>query len=342
MQALVLHGKNDLRFESNFPDPTPGPGQVLLRMTYASICQTDLEIWKNGMRRVDRYPVIQGHEAAGVVVGHGEGVQNPPIGTRVAVENVISCGTCFFCRKGRGSLCENGQNFGFSANGGLAELAVWSAANMIPLPDSVSDEEAPLSEPTTVAVHAVRRSGIQVGDTAAVIGCGVVGLTTLQVLQHAGAKVFAVDTKPKSLELAAQLGAAQTVDAGSGNVEQILQELTDGYGPDVVIETAGAKNTPAMAISSARRGGNVVLAGISHEASSFDFRSIVLSEKIVTGTVGADPGDYRKAVELIGSGKVNVKPLITSKATLERGLEDGFMRAGDPDDDVYRILVGNG
>ena len=342
MQALVLHGKNDLRFDGDFPDPSPGPGQVLLRMTYASICQTDVEIWKNGMRRADRYPVIQGHEAAGVVVAHGNGVSEPAIGTRVAVENVMSCGLCFFCRKGRGSLCENGRNFGFSDNGGLAEFAVWPATQVIPLPDSIPAEQAPLAEPTTVAVHAVRRSGVKVGDTAAVIGCGVVGLTTLQVLRIAGARVFAVDAKESSLKLAAELGAEETINARLIDTESNLKRLTGGDGPDIVIETAGAAGTAAVSIASARRGGAVVLAGISHEAKPFDFRSIVMSEKVVTGTVGADPGDYSKAVDLIGSGNVNVEPLISGKTTLERGVEDGFMRMNDPNEDVYRILVGNG
>jgi threonine dehydrogenase-like Zn-dependent dehydrogenase len=131
MKAIVLHGINDLRYETDFPEPTPAAGEVLLRMTYSSICQTDIEVWQHdpfGMfSRGDRGPRIQGHEAAGVVVELGEGVTSLKVGDRVAVENVRTCGLCFFCRKGRASLCENGRNFGFSDNGGLAEFGVWPA-----------------------------------------------------------------------------------------------------------------------------------------------------------------------------------------------------------------------
>ena len=162
MQAIVLHGKQDLRFDPDYPTPKPGPGEVLLRLTYSSICQTDIEMWQHGIFGTDRGPRILGHEAAGVVVELGPPLPpgsklssqaNSPlspeitVGTRVAVENVRTCGTCFFCLKDQHSLCENGRNFGFSDNGGLAEYGVWPAELVIPLPHNVTNEEAPLAEP---------------------------------------------------------------------------------------------------------------------------------------------------------------------------------------------------
>ena len=345
MKALVLHGKNDLRYETDFPDPTPAPGEVLLRMTYSSICQTDIEVWQHdpfGMFARGGGPRIQGHEAAGVVAELGAGVSSLQVGDRVAVENVRTCGTCFFCRKGTASLCENGRNFGFSDNGGLAEFGVWPARLCIKLPESMTNEEAPLSEPTSVAVHAVMNSEVRVGDTAVVIGCGVVGLATLQVLRAVGAKVIAIDPRAQSLELASELGAAETLNPTEVDPAELLPELTNGYGPDVVIETAGAHGTALNAVQWVRRGGKAVIVGFASSPEDIVFSRAMSGEKTVMGSSACGTGDYQRAVDLIASGKVNVKPLISAKVPLERGIPDGFERMLKPTKDVFRILVGNG
>jgi threonine dehydrogenase-like Zn-dependent dehydrogenase len=227
MQAIVLRGKQDLRYETDYPKPTPGPGEVLLRITYTSICQTDIEMWQHGMFNRQGKPHIQGHEAAGVVVELGGGVDSIEHDTRVAIENVRTCGTCFYCRKGTAQLCENGRNFGFTDNGGLAEYAVWPANLCIPLPDNVSNEEAPLAEPTSVAIHAVHNAAVEVGDIAVVIGCGVVGLITLQVLKTAGTQVIAIDPREQSLTLAKQLGAIETLNPTKVDVSVLLPQIAD-------------------------------------------------------------------------------------------------------------------
>ncbi len=345
MKAIVLHGPKDIRYESGFPDPEPAPGEVLLQMTYSSICQTDIEVWQRDpfnmfSRRPE--PRIQGHEAAGIVAGLGEGVTSLQVGDRVAVENVRTCGLCFFCRKGQASLCENGRNFGFTDNGGLAELAVWPASMCIKLPDSVSNEEAPLSEPTSVAVHAVMQSGVNVGDHAAVIGCGVVGLATLQVLQAAGAQVIAIDTRPESLKIASELGAVAALNPADGSIAEQLPDMTNGYGPDVVIETAGATGTALNAAEWVRPGGRAVIVGFGHEPQEIVFSRTVGGEKTVVGSSAANVGEYKKAVDLIASGKVNVRPLISEIVPLDRGIPDGFERMLRPKKDLFRILVGNG
>jgi|TARA_B110000495_G_scaffold45341_1_gene37385 threonine dehydrogenase-like Zn-dependent dehydrogenase len=357
MQAIVLHGKNDLRYVTDYPKPTPGPGEVLLKMTYSSICQTDIEVWQHGMFDWSGTPHIQGHEAAGIVVEIGPALEedNPDsrrgsklpkstleIGTRVAVENVRTCGTCFFCRKGTSQLCENGRNFGFSDDGGLAEFGVWPAALCIPLPDNVTNEEAPLAEPTSVAVHAVENANVTVGEIAAVIGCGVVGLCTLQVLKAAGINVIAIDPREQSLKLARELGAIETLNPNDVDPAELLPVLTNGYGPDVIIETAGAPGTGLDAANWVRRGGRVVIVGFSHEDATLNFGRAHMAEKTIIGSSATSTGGYQKAVNLIANGSVNVKPLISALVPLDKGIEDGFERMLKPEKDVYRILVGNG
>ena len=346
MQAIVLHGKNDLRFDSEYPKPTPKAGEVLLKLTYSSICQTDIEMWQHGMfGSGDRPARVLGHEAAGIVVELGEGanVAGIEVGTRAAVENVRTCGTCFFCRKGTSQLCENGRNFGFSDDGGLAEFGVWPASLCIPLPDNMTNEEAPLAEPTSVAVHAVENANVVVGETAAVIGCGVVGLCTLQVLKAAGLKVIAIDPREQSLKIARELGADEVLNPNEVDAGELLPGLTNGYGPDVIIETAGAPGTGMDAANWVRRGGRVVIVGFSHTSQDdINFGRSHMGEKTIMGSSATSHDGYRKAVALIASGAVNVKPLISALVPLDKGIEDGFERMLKPEKDVYRILVGNG
>jgi threonine dehydrogenase-like Zn-dependent dehydrogenase len=164
----------------------------------------------------------------------------------------------------------------------------------------------------------------------------------MQVLRAAGARVIAIDVRAESLKLAAQLGASATINVSDEDAGEVLPALTDGIGPDVIIETAGATGTDVNAVKWVRRGGTAVIAGFHQSPAQFDFRLISGPERTVRGTTAAGPGDYRKAVDLIASGRVNVKPLISAKVPLERGIQDGFERMHRPQKDVFRILVGNG
>ena len=342
MQAIVLHGKQDLRFNPNHRTPKPGTGEVLLRMTYSSICQTDIEMWQHGMFNINSGPRILGHEAAGIVEALGEGVKSIQVGTRVAVENVRTCRVCFFCRNGTSQLCDNGRNFGFTDDGGLAEYGVWPADLCIPLPDNVTNEEAPLAEPTSVAVHAVENANITTGSSTAIIGCGVVGLATLQVLKAAGTTVIAIDPREQSLAIAKEVGATEILNPTKTDPAQALPELTNGHGPDVIIETAGAPGTALNAAQWVRKGGRVVIVGFSHQDQTLNFGRAHQGEKTVIASSATSTGGYKKAVELIARGAVNVKPLISDLVPLNRGIQDGFEQMLKPNKNVYRILVGNG
>ncbi len=342
MQAIVLHGKQDLRFDPHHRTPKPGPDEVLLRITYSSICQTDIEMWQHGMFINNSKPRILGHEATGIIEALGEGVSSIQVGTRVAVENVRTCGVCFFCRKGTSQLCDNGRNFGFTDDGGLAEYGVWPADLCIPLPDNVTNEEAPLAEPTSVAVHAVEHTDISMGSSAAIIGCGVVGLATLQVLRASGATVIAIDPREQSLAIATEVGATEVLNPTKTDPAQALPELTNGHGPDVIIETAGAPGTALNAAQWVRKGGRAVIVGFSHQDQTLNFGRAHQGEKTVIASSATSTGGYQKAVDLIARGAVNVKPLISDLVPLNRGIQDGFEQMLKPNKNVYRILVGNG
>jgi (R,R)-butanediol dehydrogenase/meso-butanediol dehydrogenase/diacetyl reductase len=348
MLALRYHGNKDIRLE-DIPIPEPGPGEVRVRVTHTGICATDIEEWQYGPLWVQHggpnvltgreAPLTLGHEITGHVEKLGSGVTGVRVGERIAINNVLTCGTCFWCKRGQQAVCPSMAVAGLSADGGLAEFLVWPADMIVPLPGTVSDEEAALVEPATVAVRAVRNSGVIAGDTVAVVGAGTVGLLTMQAFRATGATVIAVDIREQSLVTAKSLGADHTVNAASGNAGEELLELTGGIGPDIVAETAGAAQTPVDAINWTRRGGTTVLVGIYSATPQMNFNNIVGVERKIVGSVAAGPGDMAAAVSMIGSGRIKVKQLITSKIPLERAIEDGFNRMLRPEKDVFRILI---
>lgn len=348
MLALRYHGNKDIRLEE-ISEPTAGPGEVRVRVTHTGICATDIEEWQFGPLWVQHdspnaltgaeAPLTLGHEITGHIESVGDGVENVASGDRVAINNVLTCGDCFWCRRGQQAVCPSMAVAGLSADGGLAEFITWPADQVVTLPETVSDEEAALVEPTTVAVRAVRNSGVKAGDTVAVVGAGTVGLLTVQAFKASGARVIAIDIREQSLATAASLGADHTLNAAGGNVAEELLELTDGIGPDVVAETAGAARTPVDAINWTRRGGTTVLVGIYSATPEMNFNDIVGFERKVVGSVAAGPGDMKAAVSLIGNGSIRVKDLITAKIPLDRAIEDGFNRMLEPEKDVFRILI---
>ena len=348
MRALRIHGNKDIRIE-DIPEPTPGEGEARLRITNTSICATDIEEWQYGPLWTQHdgpnpisgqeMPLILGHEISGHVESLGDGATGVEVGDRVVVNNVRTCGACFWCVRGSQATCNSMCVAGLSADGGLAEFFKWPVSHLIKLPDNVSDQEAPLVEPATVAVHAVRRSGVKVGDNVAIIGCGTVGLLTVQAFRAAGARVIAVDVREQSITLAKSLGADETINsADSRSMEQLL-DLTDGIGADIAVETAGAELTPQLAIDYTRKAGTTVLVGIYSATPVFNFNDIVGTEKTVIGSVAASPGDMAATVRLLAEGKISVKELISVVVPLERVIEDGFERMIRPEKDVFRILI---
>ena len=348
MKALRIHGNKDIRLE-DIPGPILGDGEARLRITNTSICATDIEEWQYGPLWTQHdgpnpisgqeMPLVLGHEISGHVAELGEGAIGLSVGDRVVVNNVRTCGTCFWCIRGSQATCDSMCVAGLSADGGLAEYMTWPASHLLKLPDNVSDREAPLIEPATVAVHAVRRSGVKVGDNVAVIGCGTVGLLTMQAFRAAGARVIAVDVRELSISLAKELGADETINASDSQAHHHLLGMTGGIGPDIVAETAGASETPNMAIEWTRPGGKTVLVGIYSATPKFDFNKIVGPEKTVIGSVAASPGDMAATVQLLANGKLSVKELISAIVPLDRVIEDGFERMLRPEKDVFRILV---
>ena len=340
MKALRFHGNKDLRLEE-VPEPVAAPGEAQIRVDYCGICATDIEEYLYGPKflRQELIPLITGHEMTGTISALGEGVTNVSVGDRVVINSLLSCGTCWWCQRGDMQLCPSWKVLGFDRNGGLAQYTTWPASEIIKLPEHVTSEAAALMEPSSVAHHAVRRANIRKGDSVAVLGAGTVGLLSMQIAKAKGARVFAVDRRDMSLGMASELGAEVAINSETTNLIETLRELTEGVGPDVVIDAAGAASTPDLAIKLSRKGGRVVLVAIYVDTPSFDFNSIVTSEVEVTGSIAFTREDVEGALDLISSGKVQTTPLITEQISMDEIISVGFKRKTAETKDVFRILV---
>ena len=348
MKAMVYHGNKDLRLEE-VPEPVPNAGQVKLRIDYCGICATDIEEYEYGPVFIAgdtpnpvtgrSIPIITGHELTGTVVETGEGVDAVTVEDRVVVNGIITCEECPRCREGDTTECASMTSVGFGIDGALAEYLVWPASQVVRLPDEVSSESAALVEPAAVAHHAVRRGRIQAADHVAVLGAGTIGLLTMQIARAMGARVYAVDRRAESLELARSLGADAVINAASDDPGGELARLTDGQGPDVVIDAAGGSQTPHTALQWVRNGGRVLLVAIYTSKPEFDFNSIVSTETELIGSLGYDRRDVEEVVRLIASGALKTEPLISDVITLEEVVSVGFARMMAPEKDVFRILV---
>ncbi len=348
MRAVVYHGRNDIRME-DWPDPTPGEDEVLLRPASTGICATDVEEVHTGPRWIQwgkpnpvsgrQAPLIMGHEIVGRVETWGEEVSGLAQGQLVAVNNVRSCGECFWCIRDDQGICPNMAVAGLSADGGLAHLMTWPASHVYPLPESITEDEASLLEPATVAVRAVHKSGVKVGDKVAVVGCGTVGILAVQIFAVSGAEVTAIDVRSESLEVAAKLGAAQTLNVSDPDISDKLLDMTDGLGHDIVAESAGALITPGQAIRWTRPGGITVLVGIYAGETRFDFNHIVGGQRKIIGTAAAAPGDMETAISLVASGAVKLGSLVSGLIPLENAIRDGFERLARSPEGIFRLVV---
>ena len=320
MRAAVFHGPGDVRVE-DAPEPgQPGPGQVLLRVLYASICGTDLGEYLHGPTRVPLHqrhpvsghvgPVILGHEFVGEIVAVGPGAQRFSVGERVVPGAGNWCGTCRWCADARPNLCADYFVYGLQADGGLAEFARMPARMCHRVPDGCDDEAAAVAQPLAIALHALRRSQLRQGNALAVIGVGGIGSFLVAGARARGAvPLVAVDIDQERLRTAAALGATHTIHA-AGDVDTVAARIWSltGGGPDIVVEASGKPDGLAVALASARRGGTVLLVGLQDQPVTANLYRTVRDEvNLVTSNGHVCDADLPEALALLATtdlGKV--------------------------------------
>jgi threonine dehydrogenase-like Zn-dependent dehydrogenase len=309
----------------DLPVPSPGPGEVLIKMEAAGICYSDVMILKNQYRgRVPvPIPVVMGHEGAGVIARMGQGVTHLGEGDRVGVNPCWGCGHCASCLDGSPNMCPRWNHLGITRDGTFSEYRVVPSFAVCKLPDGVSMAEAAVLEPMMLAVRTLDHVRPRLGDSVAVIGPGSIGLFHLQAFRAAGASVIIViglEQDVARLEIAKRLGADHVLNASREDVVARVRELTDGLGCDIVVEAANHASTVGQAIELASVYGRVMLFGLYSEAT---ISPLTLMRRGVTvmGDVAGTLRWYRQAIRWLQYKKVTAEPLITSRFRLDQAKE---------------------
>jgi L-iditol 2-dehydrogenase len=319
-------GKLELR---EVPVPTPGAGEVVIKIESATTCGTDLKGYRRG-HRLFRPPMPFGHEYSGVVVAVGEGVTRFKEGDAVTGANSAPCNECYYCRRGHQELCvglEDAFNFGSYADY-FRITAPIVAQNLHHKPANVAFEHASFVEPLACAVMCVVHAGIQLGDTVVIVGPGAQGLMQIQLARAAGAaRVIVIGRAAGRLERAKQLGADLTFSSNDGDPVAFVKDHTEGRGAEVVIEAAGTAETWTQALLMTRKGGTVMqFSGLAGGTQvSFDATHLHYGEITMKGIFHLTPRMTELAVQALGTGIVNVAPILDGKIPLEQ-VEDGLLR----------------
>ncbi len=334
MRAARLHAARDVRIEE-LPVPEPGPGEVLVRVRAVSVCPSDWRLYDSGDAGGAplQAPIVQGHEFSGDIVATGEGVTDPPVGSRVAVEPTWHCGHCDVCRRGRHNICRNVRFPSFPpVDGALAEYAVCPAHATQVIPPTLSYTAGALVEPLGVAIHALRLARVSPDESVVILGAGMIGLCTLQVLRSSGvAEVGVVEPVAGRRELAGRCGA----DSVNAAVEELLARQVEA---DLVFECTGAPGAAAQALQLAAPGGKVIVVGIPHP-ETVCFEAHLPRRKELTIVFSRRSRDtLGEALELAATGKVDLLSLPVRRFTLAQTAAALDATAACPDD-MLRAIV---
>ncbi len=332
MRAAVLHPEGGLEIEER-PVPEPGPEEVLVAPRLVGICGSDLHYYKEG--RIGDWRVLEphvlGHEFAGVVEAVGPDTDTVAVGTPVAVEPILPCWNCEVCRRGTYNLCGSIRFTGSPhTDGALQESVVVPARGLHPLPGGMPFGLGALVEPTSIAVHAVRRSGLQPGETVTIIGAGPIGLLILSVCRAYGAAaVHITDIDPGRLRIAEALGATRAVDVRGMDPDQIRQG-TDRGGTDITFEAVGSPGTLETAMHLVRPSGRVVAVGVNIQ-EHIPFNMMLAQSReatVIPIYLGRDA--FPEAIDLLASERIPGDRLISHRFPLEQATEamDTALNAG--------------
>jgi len=310
------------------PVPKPKFGEVLIKVKYASICGSDVHIYKwdeFAQSEITKFPRIIGHESAGEIVEMGEGVEGLKVGDFVGIETHIACGKCYQCRIGKKHVCKNVKILGFHRDGAFAEYITIPAENVWKIPESIPKHWVPLMEPMGNAVDTALAGDI-VGADVLVVGTGPIGAMAVAIAKAVGAgKVIATDINDFRLNIAKKMGADYTINPEIESLRSAVMDITGGKGVDVVLEMSGNPNALENALNLLTNGGWVGLLGLyGKNRIDFPMNSVIMRGITLYGITGRKMfSTWVKTTALLESGKVNLEPLITHRITLDE-YKEGF------------------
>jgi 2-desacetyl-2-hydroxyethyl bacteriochlorophyllide A dehydrogenase len=295
--------------------PTPGAGEVLLRVRCVGFCGSDLNTFR-GLNPLVSYPRIPGHEVAASVVDAGTDVSTKfPLGQDVLVMPYTACGKCSACRAGRTNCCQFNQTLGVQREGAMTEFIVAPVEKLLYSP-KLSHAELALVEPLTIGFHAVDRGRVARSDVVAVLGCGAIGLGAIAGAAARGAKVIAVDIDDAKLALAKLCGATIGINSGGKSVVEALQAETNDDGPNVIVEAIGLPQTFQAAVSAVCFAGRVVYIGYAKAPVEYETKYFVMKELDILGSRNAMQRDFQDVIKLLESGKFPTNTVISHTTDL--------------------------
>ena len=333
MQALVYHGRMDIRLE-DFPEPAKlGRKEVRLRVNCAALCHTDFNEYLHGPLYISKkpharsgrsIPLVIGHEFSGEVLETGSDVRQLKVGDRVAVNAVDSCHDCAFCHQGLYELCRSAAYIGFDRDGGFAERAVVPEECCHRLGSRISNAAGALVEPLAVALHAVRRAGVGIGSRVAVVGGGAVGLCVLQCLRAVGVRdIIVVEKCETKRRFAEQLGATAYINSEQTDPRSAILKLTESMGADTTFECVGAAPAFRLCVELTRGGGTICVVGVFPGPFEFDLNSLMGSElQVITSRAYAD--EFPMVIAMLADGRLKAEPLITQTLPLSEAMRKGL------------------
>ncbi len=336
MKAIQITASSDMKVV-DIEKPVVKSGEVLVKIKYVGFCGSDLNTFL-GRNPMVKLPVIPGHEVGAVIEETGENVPDSlKPGMNVTINPYTNCGKCASCRNGRVNACEHNETLGVQRNGAMCEYLVLPWNKIIPA-NNISPRDCALIEPMSVGFHAVSRAQVSDIDIVMVIGCGMIGMGAIVRASLRGSTVIAIDLDDEKLELAKRVGAHFTINSMTENVHQRLMEITEGYGPDVVIEAVGSPSTYIMAVNEVGFTGRVVCIGYAKSEVSFQTKYFVQKELDIRGSRNALPADFRAVIRYMEQGTCPKDELISKVTTPESALQTMQEWAAAPGK-VFRILV---
>jgi L-iditol 2-dehydrogenase len=329
MRVVRFYAPQDVRVE-DAPEPTAGPGDLVIRVRNCSICGTDAKIYRSGHPNLSP-PRVLGHEVAGEVVEIGEGATGWSVGDRVQVIAAIPDGECYECRHGWMTVCPNQETIGYQYDGGFAELMrvpakVLAVDGVNQIPDGLSFAEASVAEPLACVINGQEHARVGDGDTVVVVGAGPIGCMHVRLARARGAaRVFLIELSQQRLEMATSLVAPdEAIGADATDTVEAVRKLTDGRGADVIIVAAASGRAQEDGLLMAARRGRVsFFGGLPKDKPTItcDSNIVHYREVSIVGANGSSPDHDKQALELIASGDVPVADLITHRLPLEQTIE---------------------
>jgi 2-desacetyl-2-hydroxyethyl bacteriochlorophyllide A dehydrogenase len=336
MKAIQISGERQMEIVS-VAEQELQPNEVLLRLAYVGFCGSDLNTWL-GRNPMVKMPVIPGHEVGAIIEKVGADV--PEIlkpGMVVTCNPYTNCGKCASCRNGRVNACEQNETLGVQRNGAMREFIALPWQKIIPA-GGLDPRTCALIEPMSVGFHAVNRAQVTDIDVVVVIGCGMVGMGAIVRSALRGATVIAADIDDEKLTLAKEMGATYAINTMTEDVHARLQEMTGGFGPDVIIEAVGSPVTYNMAVNEVAFTGRVVCIGYAKTEVSFQTKYFVQKELDIRGSRNAQPSDFRAVIHYLERGTCPVDRLISNEVSPE-GAPEAMQQWSENPGKVFRILV---